>query len=143
MPAPDVNLWTSAAHALEYLGRADSLPHRTEGESMLLDCLPRPVHRVLDLGSGDGRLLTLVKLARPEATAVALDFSPAMLERLRERFAADTSVEVLEHDLDRPLPPLGCSRPWSPASPFTTSHMSASGRYMAKFMGCWRRAASS
>ena len=69
--------------------------------------LPRPLGRVLDLGSGDGRLLALVKLARPEAAAVALDFSPAMLERLRERFAADSSVEVLEHDLDQPLPPLG------------------------------------
>jgi SAM-dependent methyltransferase len=107
MATPGVNLWTSAAHALEYLGRADSLPHRTEGEAMLLECLPRPVHRVLDLGSGDGRLLALVKLARPEAAAVALDFSPAMLGRLRERFAPDASVEVLEHDLDRPLPPLG------------------------------------
>jgi len=104
---PDINLWTSTAHALEYLGRADKLPHRTEGEAMLLECLPRPLGRVLDLGSGDGRLLALVKLARPEATAVALDFSPAMLLRLRERFAADPSVEVRDHDLDRHLPELG------------------------------------
>jgi SAM-dependent methyltransferase len=107
MATPNVNLWTSAAHALEYLGRADSLPHRAEGEAMLLDCLPHPVHRVLDLGSGDGRLLALVKLARPETAAVALDFSPAMLELLRTRFADDPSVEVLEHNLDLPLPPLG------------------------------------
>jgi SAM-dependent methyltransferase len=107
MATPDVNLWTTTAHALEYLGRADSLPHRTEGEAMLLDCLPRPLGRVLDLGSGDGRLLALVKLARPEAEAVAVDFSPAMLERLRARFATDPSVAVLAHDLDRPLPALG------------------------------------
>jgi len=107
MATPDVNLWTSAAHALEYLSRADKLPHRTEGEATLLDCLPGPVGRVLDLGSGDGRLLALVKLARPEAKSVALDFSPVMLDRLRGRFAGDPSVRVLEHDLDRPLPALG------------------------------------
>src|SRR5271157_1829942 len=107
MAEPGVNLWTSAAHALEYLGRADKLPHRTEGEAMLLQCLPRPLGRVLDLGSGDGRLLALVMLARPEACAVALDFSPAMLDRLRARFTAAPPVEVLAHDLDRPLPAMG------------------------------------
>jgi SAM-dependent methyltransferase len=107
MATPDVNLWTSAAHALEYLGRADKLPHRTEGEAMLLECLPCPLSRVLDLGSGDGRLLALVKLARPAVEAVALDFSPTMLDQLRSRFAADPSVEVLAHDLDCPLPPMG------------------------------------
>jgi SAM-dependent methyltransferase len=107
MATPEVNLWTTAEHALEYLGRADQLPHRTEGEAMLLECLPRPLGRVLDLGSGDGRLLALVKLARPEAAAVALDFSPAMLDRLWARFAADPAVEVLAHDMDLPLPALG------------------------------------
>ena len=100
----DVNLWPSAAHALDYLSKADSLPHRTEGESELLRCLPGSVSRVLDLGSGDGRLLSLVKLEHNNATAVALDFSPAMLERLRNRFADDASVKVVVHDLDNPLP---------------------------------------
>ena len=71
---------------------------------MLLECLPRPLRRVLDLGSGDGRLLALVKLARPEARAVALDFSMTMIDRLRDRFAADPSVSVIEHDMDDPLP---------------------------------------
>jgi tRNA (cmo5U34)-methyltransferase len=107
MAASHVNLWTSPAHALDYLSRADSIPHRTEGEAVLLDCLPRPLRRVLDLGSGNGRLLALVKLARPEANAVALDFSPTMLAELRHRFAADSQVHVLAHDLDDPLPPLG------------------------------------
>ena len=107
MAASDVNLWTSPEHALDYLSRADKIPHRTEGEAVLLDCLPRTLHRVLDLGSGNGRLLSLVKLARPEAKAVALDFSPTMLDELRQRFAADSKVQVLAHDLDQPLPPLG------------------------------------
>jgi len=103
---PDVNLWDSPAHALDYLARADTIPHRTEGEAELLECLPARVDRVLDVGSGDGRLLALVKLARPNATAVALDFSPVMLDRLRDRFGGDRAVTIVAHDLERPLPRL-------------------------------------
>ena len=64
--------WTSVERALEYLSRADSIPHRTEGEAVLIEQLPEKVRR--DLGTGDGRMLGLVRLARPEATGVALDF---------------------------------------------------------------------
>src|SRR5438034_8713655 len=104
MDAANVNLWGSPAHALEYLARADTVPHRTEGEEVLLECLPRPLMRVLDLGSGDGRLLALVKVARPEARAVAIDFSATMIDRLRMRFSGDSSVSVIVHDMDNPLP---------------------------------------
>jgi len=104
---PDINLWDTPQHALDYLKRADSIPHRTEGEAVLLDFLPRPLHRVLDLGSGAGRLLSLVKLARPESDAVAVDFSPTMLNQLHERFAADGRVQIVAHDLDHPLPAIG------------------------------------
>ena len=99
-----VNRWTSSDHATEYLARADSIPHRADGEAELIAWLPRETARVLDLGSGDGRLLRVVKHARPSASAVALDFSETMLRRLRTRFAADASVRVLAHDLDQPLP---------------------------------------
>jgi tRNA (cmo5U34)-methyltransferase len=105
--ASDINLWDTPEHALDYLKRADAIPHRTEGEAVLLACLPRPLGRVLDLGSGAGRLLSLVKLARPEAEAVAVDFSPTMLEQLRERFGADPKVQIVAHDLDQALPSLG------------------------------------
>jgi len=37
---PNINLWTTAEHALEYLRRADSIPHRVEGEAALLEFLP-------------------------------------------------------------------------------------------------------
>jgi SAM-dependent methyltransferase len=107
MASLDINLWSSPEHALQYLERADTIPHRTEGEATLLSFLPALVRRVLDLGSGDGRLLALVKLARPEARAVAVDFNDAMLSRLRQRFAADAAVEIVAHDLSRPLPELG------------------------------------
>jgi SAM-dependent methyltransferase len=102
-----VNLWTSTEHALGYLGRADSIPHRVEGESTLLEFIPGSVQRILDLGTGDGRLLALVKLARPDATAVAMDFSPAMLEAARRRFRGDSSVTILEHNLENPVPTSG------------------------------------
>jgi tRNA (cmo5U34)-methyltransferase len=101
------NEWQSVEHALAYLGRADRVPHRTEGEAALLEEIPAGVRRVLDLGAGDGRLLGLVLLARPAARGVAVDFSPPMLQRLRARFAGDERVRVVEHDLDRPLPELG------------------------------------
>lgn len=104
MSTGNVNLWSTPNHALEYLARADAIPHRTEGEGVLLEFLPRPLRRVLDLGSGDGRLLALVRLARPEAEGVAVDFSDAMLDRLQERFAAESRVAVLRHDLTDPLP---------------------------------------
>jgi tRNA (cmo5U34)-methyltransferase len=99
-----INLWGNAAHALEYLARADSIPHRTEGEAELLECLPDRLSRVLDLGSGSGRLLGLVRLAHPEAEAVALDFSETMLKELRERFGSDRRVSIVTHDLEQPLP---------------------------------------
>ena len=60
-----VNLWASAEHASDYLGRADSVPHRTEGEATLLEFIPVNARRVLDLGTGGGRLLALVKAALP------------------------------------------------------------------------------
>ncbi len=101
------NQWASREHALAYLERADRVPHRTEGEAVLLDLVPLAARRVLDLGTGDGRLLALVKIDRPGMSAVAVDFSPAMLEAARARFAADPAVEVVAHDLDRPLPDLG------------------------------------
>jgi len=102
-----VNLWASAEHALDYLGRADSIPHRVEGESTLLEIIPATAIRILDLGTGDGRLLGLVKLDHPRATAVALDFSQAMLEAVGKRFADDGSVAVVAHNLENPLPEFG------------------------------------
>lgn len=103
----DKNLWPNVEHALSYLARADSLPHRTDGEALLLSLLPDRVERVLDLGCGDGRLLALVRTAHPEASGIGVDFSPVMLARARDRFSADPKVRILAHDLDRPLPDLG------------------------------------
>jgi len=102
-----VNLWSSSDHALDYLRRADSIPHRTEGEATLLEFVPVGIRRVLDLGSGNGRLIHLLRTDRPDLEAVALDFSPAMLDALRERFRGESSTTVVEHNMDSPLPQLG------------------------------------
>ena len=107
MASADVNLWQSPEHALDYLRRADSIPHRVEGEATLLEFLPEETHRILDLGSGGGRLLSLVRACRPSAQFVALDFSPAMLETLSAQFAGDPSIAIVAHDLEKTLPELG------------------------------------
>jgi tRNA (cmo5U34)-methyltransferase len=114
---PSINLWSSADHARDYLERADSISHRTEGEAALLEFIPENAHRILDLGTGDGRLLalvkkhlaaqSLVKQSRHQPEAVAIDFSPSMLEAARKRFAQDSSVTVVAHNFDEPLPGLG------------------------------------
>ena len=101
MPAPE---WTCAAHVDRYLERADEFPRRREGESVLLAHVPLDAERVLDLGTGDGRLLALLQADRPRMTGVALDASPLMLERARARFAGDRRVDLVAHDLAVPLP---------------------------------------
>src|SRR5450631_2910154 len=102
-----VNLWTSNEHAREYLERADSISHRGEGESALLEFIPANTRRILDLGTGDGRLLALVREEHPETEAVAVDFSPAMLDAVRKRFAGESSVSVVAHNMDERFPALG------------------------------------
>ena len=90
-----------------YRERADAFPHRLEGEGVLLDHVPGGICRVLDLGTGDGRLLAMVLAARPAASGVGVDFSELMLAAARERFAGERRVEVVDHDLAEPLPDLG------------------------------------
>ncbi len=101
------NRWPLEEHVQWYLSHADSIPHRTEGEDELLAHLPSTLGRVLDLGCGDGRLMALVRAARPGAWGIAVDFSPAMLAAATERFADAGDVEVVDHDLDVPLPDMG------------------------------------
>jgi tRNA (cmo5U34)-methyltransferase len=98
--------WTTAKHALRYLARADAYPRRTEGEGVLLEQVPSDVRRVLDLGTGDGRLLGLLQVDRREMFGVGLDLSEIMLEAARNRFD-DERIELVRHDLAEPLPALG------------------------------------
>lgn len=103
----DTRLWSSPEHARKYLQRADGLPHRTEGEAVLLEFVPRNVKRILDLGTGAGRLIAVVKAARPRAQFVGLDFSPTMFDAFQGRFAGDANVSTVRHDFATKLPPMG------------------------------------
>jgi tRNA (cmo5U34)-methyltransferase len=73
-------------------------------ESVLIERLPQDTKRILDLGTGDGRLIRLIKENRPEIEAVAIDVSPTMLKSAKEHFANDSKVRIIEHDLSQPLP---------------------------------------
>jgi tRNA (cmo5U34)-methyltransferase len=96
--------WQTIEHALAYLARADKLSHRTEGEKVLLEQIPISAKRVLDLGTGDGRLLALIKLNNPSIVGIALDFSDPMIEQAKKRFTNDSNVSVVKHDFSVPLP---------------------------------------
>jgi SAM-dependent methyltransferase len=86
--------WSSPQNALAYLNVADNLPHRSEGESVLIDHLPENTKRVLDLGTRDGRLIRLIKENKPDLEeAVALDVSPTMLKSARDHFAGDSRIK--------------------------------------------------
>jgi tRNA (cmo5U34)-methyltransferase len=69
--------------------------------------MPLGTKRILDLGSGEGRLIGLLLERLPESTGVALDFSDEMLGRLHARFDDDPHVTVVAHDFSAPLPDLG------------------------------------
>ena len=91
--------WTSAEHVGRYLSRADEYPRRVEGESVLLDHVPRGAPRVLDLGTGDGRLLAMLQADRPRMLGVGLDFSDLMLGAAGQRFHGDRASGRVEQEL--------------------------------------------
>jgi trans-aconitate methyltransferase len=56
--------WSDSEHIAEYLS-GDTPPRYPE--EMLLSALPEHVARLVDLGTGDGRLISLVRSRYPEA----------------------------------------------------------------------------
>ena len=128
------NRWPEVEHALAYLAKADTIPHRTEGAAELIAHLPAEVGRVLDLGTGDGRLLELVLTARPGATGLGLDLNPVMLARARERFAGQDGVEIRGHDLDDLLPAPG---PWDVVVSSFAIHHRADARKRSLYEECF------
>jgi tRNA (cmo5U34)-methyltransferase len=102
------NEWSDSQHVLNYLSAVDTIPHRKEGEAVLIDCITENTKRILDLGTGDGRLIKLIKHNLPNIDeVVALDVSPLMIKAAKENFSNDSAVKVIEHDLDEPLPDMG------------------------------------
>lgn len=102
--------WKTIEHAFAYLAKAGNLPHRVEAEQVLLDQIPQEVKYVLDLGTGDGRTLALIKMKHPAVEGVAIDFSEPMLQQAKKRFANDRKINIISHDLGLSLSTLnlGC-----------------------------------
>ena len=100
------NEYLTPEYARAYLAMADSFPHRSEGETVLVEVVPKGTKRVLDLGTGDGRLLQLVLLAVPDAAGIGLDFSASMVAAAKERFSGNKRVKIVEHDFNQSLPNL-------------------------------------
>ena len=98
--------WRGDPLAERWLSRADRLPRWAEAESVVLaDVIgDRAGGRVLDLGTGEGYMLEALRNAGCCAEGVGIDFSQALLAAAARRFDADPTVQLLEHDLAKPLP---------------------------------------
>ena len=100
----DHSNWRASSRVTDYLNRLDKIPHRTEGEILLCEFIPKKTKRILDLGTGNGRLIKLLKEKIPTVKSVAIDFSPPMLKEFRREFVDDDTIKIIEHDLTYPLP---------------------------------------
>ncbi len=75
--------WRDPGRVTEYLSRA--IPHRDIAEAMLLQALPAGLERFIDLGTGDGRLIGLIREQHPDArygTPMAMGIKLTLLESL-------------------------------------------------------------
>lgn len=102
--ASEANRWLEPEWARRYLRERATIPHRSDGVAALVELLPAAPHRVLDLGTGDGYLMGVVRSVRPGVSGIACDFSDEMLDRARSRFGTSAEIEIVRHDLDEPLP---------------------------------------
>ncbi len=97
--------WKDLERAEAWSSFRSRLPHAADAEALLVEhLLPSQIGRILDLGTGNGHLIALLKPQLSASSAVGLDLSPAMVEAARERFAAAEGVEFDVHDLMEPLP---------------------------------------
>lgn len=101
------NEWTSPDHVRRYLEKMEDIPHRQQGEATLLSEVPKEAKRILDLGCGNGHLLALLLSHCPDATGVSLDLSEPMLDQARQKFQGSTRIELINHNMEQPLPALG------------------------------------
>ncbi|MET7451619.1 class I SAM-dependent methyltransferase [Streptomyces sp. NPDC005574] len=90
-------------------------PYLTNVTSRLADLLDPVPARVLDLGSGPGTGSLALARRFPDASVTAVDVSPQMLHRLRERAAAHGvagRVRTVETNLDEQWPQAADGQPY-------------------------------
>lgn len=80
------------------------LPHEQWGERLLAGLALHGDEIVLDAGAGTGRETGHLLKRLPAGRVVALDASPAMLSRLRQRLGPDPRILPVHADLNQPLP---------------------------------------
>lgn len=102
-----MNEWNRPDWAEQYLAKKEQIPHRDEGEAALLSEVPVSATRLLDVGCGDGHLLSLLLKHCPQASGLGIDASSPMLSRARRRFSSNSNVKLQQLDLVQPLPDLG------------------------------------
>jgi methylase of polypeptide subunit release factors len=70
----DHSNWRIVSRVADYLNRVDKIPHRSEGELLLCEFIPKKTRRILDLGTGNGRLIKLLKEKIPTVESIAIEF---------------------------------------------------------------------
>jgi ubiquinone/menaquinone biosynthesis C-methylase UbiE len=103
----DADIWKQREVAAAFLGeRSLLIPDRQKQLEIVLRVLrftPREPRHIVDLGTGDGIVLATALEAWPQASGVALDFSPLMLEEARRRLAKfGDRAQTVEADLQSP-----------------------------------------
>jgi tRNA (cmo5U34)-methyltransferase len=102
---PPGSEWKDPERAESWPATRQALPHAPDAEQLLVDYLiTGPVTRILDLGTGGGHLIALLKGRWPAAAAVGLDLSPQLVNAARQRLAGASDVTLDVHDLMEPLP---------------------------------------
>jgi len=91
-------IWQQSSVAADYHASRTGIPFADVHFDMmhrLLDAAGLTVHRLLDLGAGDGIATEVVSRRQPLTKAVLVDFSEPMLDAARMRFVTgETSFEV-------------------------------------------------
>jgi ubiquinone/menaquinone biosynthesis C-methylase UbiE len=100
--ATNGDVWKDGGLVATFLdGVRGGIPFAAEQLDVMLRVLTardKPVRTFLDLGSGAGAVAAAVLTKFPDATAVLVDFSPAMLEQARSRFGDDQTM-IVQADL--------------------------------------------
>jgi SAM-dependent methyltransferase len=100
-------IWQNRTVAESFLtGVRGAIPFATEQIDLalrVLDQLEHPIHRVADLGCGDGAIAHAILTHYPEAQVTAIDFSAPMLEQAQRRLQPfGDRVDIVQADLYTP-----------------------------------------